>query len=291
MSGRFSTHARIACAFLAAAILAGCTPENPNPSESEAPRSLSDPTYYAEPVPGRCCTIIAHAGGAIDGNAYTNSIEAIERNYQLGTRIFEVDFDQTSDGHWVAVHHWPNWKKRTGYGGSLPPDLETFKSTRRVHKGEIWSIPSEYNSVTFPWLEAFLEARPDVSIVTDLKELDNFQRFVDAILASPSKAQFIFQAYSMRQIDSIKKQDPSARIILTLYRLGRPAGLYKELAARKERLYGVTVPMNWAFDAATLKGLLRSGVPIFLHGGPSNINSRALHSDFAAKGVSGFYLD
>ena len=36
------------------------------------------PHYFASTQSQECCIIIAHAGGAIDGNAYTNSREAIE---------------------------------------------------------------------------------------------------------------------------------------------------------------------------------------------------------------------
>jgi hypothetical protein len=34
-----------------------------------------------------------------------------------------------------------------------------------------------------------------------------------------------------------------------------------------------------------------TGLPLYLHGGPASINSRALHMEFAQRGISGFYLD
>ena len=47
---------------------------------------LTNPGYLQKPVEDRCCVVIAHAGGGIEGNAYTNSLEAVEANYALGVR-------------------------------------------------------------------------------------------------------------------------------------------------------------------------------------------------------------
>lgn len=47
---------------------------------------------------------IAHAFGGILGHTYTNSYEAFLLNYQLGHRIFEVDFSLTEDDYTVAAH-------------------------------------------------------------------------------------------------------------------------------------------------------------------------------------------
>jgi glycerophosphoryl diester phosphodiesterase len=36
-------------------------------------------------------TLIAHAGGAINQQTYTNSLEALNANYAKGFRFFEID--------------------------------------------------------------------------------------------------------------------------------------------------------------------------------------------------------
>jgi len=249
------------------------------------------PYYYGQFVEQECCTIIAHAGGGIDGNSYTNSREAITSNYNYGTRIFEIDFDLTSDGHWVAAHDWPNWKRQTEYEGETPPDLTTFNATLRTYKRGGWSINSKYTAMDMVWLENFLTKHPDAYIVTDMKEVDQFPAFVDTILKSPNRDQFIFQAYSIENIDMIKSRSEEAKIILTLYRIGYPEALFNSLADRKGDLIGITAPMSWALVDVAMQRLSDTGLPLYLHGAPSNINSRGLHSDFAAKGVNGFYLD
>lgn len=41
--------------------------------------------------------VIAHAGGGIDGNIYTDSLEALNQSYQNGTRLFDID------GYWLKL--------------------------------------------------------------------------------------------------------------------------------------------------------------------------------------------
>ena len=54
--------------------------------------------------------LVAHAGGAIRekeyNTFYTNSLEALQQNYSLGHRLFEIDFYLTSDKKLAAVHDW-----------------------------------------------------------------------------------------------------------------------------------------------------------------------------------------
>jgi FG-GAP-like repeat len=47
---------------------------------------------------------VAHAFGSIDGHTYTNSLEAFERNYARGFRVFEVDHVLLGDGTALAAH-------------------------------------------------------------------------------------------------------------------------------------------------------------------------------------------
>ena len=41
--------------------------------------------------------VIGHSFGEIEGHIYTGTLEAFQNNYQKGLRVFEVDFDITSD--------------------------------------------------------------------------------------------------------------------------------------------------------------------------------------------------
>jgi glycerophosphoryl diester phosphodiesterase len=48
---------------------------------------------------------VAHAFGAIDGHVYTNSLEAFQRNYGRGFRVFEVDLVRLADGTALLAHN------------------------------------------------------------------------------------------------------------------------------------------------------------------------------------------
>lgn len=288
----FSPYMALATALIL--LCANLQAENAHPNDSirtsTQSQIWSSSLYHSNAADG-CCTVIAHAGGAVDGNPYTNSVEAVERNYAAGVRLFEIDFLQTSDGHWVATHDWPRWKRMTAYEGSTPPTLEVFRNTETPAVKRNWSIPAQYKSITMPWLQSFLKRHPDAAIVTDLKNLKQLPKFVDSILQTSQRNQFIFQTYSIKDIDMVLGKDANAKIILTLYRIGRTRIPINEIIERRENLYGITLPVGWAAEPGTLTSLLQTRVPIYLHGSPYNINSRALHLDFAEKGVSGFYLD
>lgn len=55
-------------------------------------------------------SIVAHAMGDIDGHYYTNTLEAFNKHYEAGTRVFEVDFSLTSDNKLVCTHGWYDHK-------------------------------------------------------------------------------------------------------------------------------------------------------------------------------------
>jgi glycerophosphoryl diester phosphodiesterase len=50
--------------------------------------------------------IILHADEAIREHLYTNSLQALDSNYQKGYRFLEVNFEWTSDGDIVLLHDW-----------------------------------------------------------------------------------------------------------------------------------------------------------------------------------------
>ena len=59
--------------------------------------------------------VIAHAFGGIDSYDYTNSYEALVANYNLGTRVFEIDIATTSNGDLVLLHEWNQYHEEFGF--------------------------------------------------------------------------------------------------------------------------------------------------------------------------------
>ncbi len=116
--------------------------------------------------------LIAHAGGMINNNTYTNSLEALDENYKNGFRLFELDIRKTSDGIYVAVHEWEQWKTNTKYEGSVPPSLKDFKNYKWHNK----YTPLDINDIN-KW---FCEHKNTI-LVTDKvnSPIDFSKKFID----------------------------------------------------------------------------------------------------------------
>lgn len=102
--------------------------------------------------------LLAHGGGAIDQLKKTNSLQALNENYNKGIRYFELDLNLTSDQKIVATHDWESWKKNTGYTGKIPPSHEKFM------KKKIYSI---YDPLDEDKILKWFQDRPDTILVTD----------------------------------------------------------------------------------------------------------------------------
>jgi len=57
-----------------------------------------------KPSNNECGIFIAHAGGYVDGHFRTNSLEGLNASYLNGFRMFELDFQLTTDNKIVATH-------------------------------------------------------------------------------------------------------------------------------------------------------------------------------------------
>lgn len=101
---------------------------------------------------------IAHAGGAIDGITYTNSLEAINLSYSKGFKMFELDLKITSDSVFVATHDWNSWVKKTGYHGPIPPTHRDFMN----HK-----IYGKYTPMDIDSINNWFLRHTDAILVTD----------------------------------------------------------------------------------------------------------------------------
>lgn len=108
---------------------------------------------------------VAHAGGAIDGHIHNNSLEALNKSYQDGIRIFEIDFSYTSDGHLVLAHGFTENDYAKVWG--LPyneetaiMDYKTFKNTKMFKK---------YTTMDIEMLVEFMKTHEDVYIIPDIK--------------------------------------------------------------------------------------------------------------------------
>ena len=116
--------------------------------------------------------VIAHACGEIDGYTYTDSLEALNRSYENGDRLFDIDLRFSSDGEIVLRHEWqqdlgqPEFAYLMQYqAGEILreqlPTLEQFKNTL---------IFSKYTSLSFRDIVGWMKSHPDAYMVLDTKE-------------------------------------------------------------------------------------------------------------------------
>lgn len=101
---------------------------------------------------------IAHAGGMIDNNSYTNSIEALDLNYSNGFRLFELDIIETKDGYYVAAHDWESWSRYTKYSGELPASLKDFKNNL---------LFGQFTPIAMEEINQWFKSHPDCILITD----------------------------------------------------------------------------------------------------------------------------
>lgn len=221
-----------------------------------------------------CCIDITHAGGTLDGEPYTNSLEALRQNYRAGRRIFEIDLSLTADGRIVLAHDW------NAYGGVAPDSSEFLK------QGPLTRLDLDG---FLAWLR--LECA-GCRVVTDAKF--DFVHFRDAFFhrvpVPESRARFILQTYDFETLHALAELDPEQPQILTLYRVKEVPDEELSRIAQVPGLLAVTMPIDRVplQAASTIEA---TGKPVFTHGYPWMMQSELILRTARLFGVSGFYKD
>jgi len=150
---------------------------------------------------------IAHAGGMIAGKIYTNSLEALNLNYDKGLRLFELDIMETSDGKFVAAHGWDDWRDMTGYEGSLPVTHQEFLQ----HK--IYDI---YTPMDMTAINEWFGQHPDAILVTD--KINEPRRFSEAFIDKNRLMMELFTLEAVKEgiATNIKSAMPAQVVIQNL---------------------------------------------------------------------------
>ncbi len=109
---------------------------------------------------------VMHAGGSINKTYYTNSFEAIDKNYQDGNRIFEIDLNFSSDGDLVLIHSWDAFGyqsilKKEYPGEVTPMSTRAFKNTK---------ISGQFTSMTIKDLINYMKKNPYCYFILNLKQ-------------------------------------------------------------------------------------------------------------------------
>lgn len=131
---------------------------------------------------------IAHAGGTIDGKTYTNSLEALNHNYDKGFRLFELDIIETSDGKFVAAHDWKHWAGLTHFMGELPVTEKEFLET---------PILGKYTPMNMAIINKWFDEHRDAILVTD--KINEPKRFVREFIDKKRLMMELFSLTAVKQ--------------------------------------------------------------------------------------------
>ncbi|MGB8259353.1 MAG: glycerophosphodiester phosphodiesterase family protein [Terracidiphilus sp.] len=226
------------------------------------------PAASQPPVDAR---LVAHAGGAVNGFTYTNTLDALNESYRKGYRVFEVDFHWTSDGRLVLVHEW----KETSISFGARPHVysyEEFLHARRV---------DGLRQMTFEELRGWLQAHRDALLVTDTKASNpRLLRFL-AAQAGDVRSQLIVQVYRTTEIAPARRLGVRA-VWLTVYRYAYPAWALGRIPSAD----AAVIPMEWypRYRQVILSGKMR----FYLHTVPAG----AVEATFRElPGIYGLYVD
>lgn len=222
--------------------------------------------------------LIYHAGGAIDGGSYTNSVEAVENTLREGNRFIELDFRYTSDQQLICNHDW-----RDVFLEDRELTLEEFTASK---------IQGKFTPLTAEHLIEIMREHPDMYLVTDVKDEGCIDSVITDLVALAGEDasvldRFIIQLYTGREKLSIQEIYPfgDEQFLFTIYNWGRWS-LEVPQICNEENISVITVPYGEIpdEDVALIREL---GFTVYEH----TVNRADEARKSLERGISGFYTD
>ncbi len=225
-------------------------------------------------------SLIAHAMGAVGGCSYSNSLEAFERNYRRGYRVFEVDLELTSDGVAVLRHNWSNFCDTPEFSVESPPSLDRYK------KSKIYKL---FTPLSIDELIDLMARYQDAYIVVD-KLYSNTRTYVSQIVEKAAGRgvidRFVIQVFDIENYKLIDGIHHFKNYLFTLYRHGQVR--LNEVAdfCVERGIPAIAFPKEWASNnaAAIFK---KRGLKVYAH----TVNKPAEADSLKKLGVDGFFSD
>ena len=222
--------------------------------------------------------LVAHAGGNIDDIQGTNTIDAVEYNYSMGHRVFELDFNLTSDDVLVGIHDWG--------AENIAPTWQEFSSKK---------IRDRYAPASYEDFIRFLSEHKDTYLVTDTKSYNlsddqiakQFRIMYDiSEKVDPStRERIVVQIYNQNMYRIINTICKYPNILYTLYATPDTEEQVLEFI-ESEHIPVVVMPPERA-NEPFLDKLLHLGKKVYLH----TLNDYNEVIQWQAKGVWGVYTD
>jgi glycerophosphoryl diester phosphodiesterase len=152
---------------------------------------------------------VAHAFGAIDGNLYTNSLEAFQRNYGRGFRVFECDLVRLADGTALVAHDG----LEANYGLNKPFTEATWADLAG-HK-----YLGKYTILRAQELAGLLRAHPDIYVILDSKyaRLEIYKRVLRYAPERSIRERIFPHVAERAELSELRTAYPLQNYVLALY--------------------------------------------------------------------------
>lgn len=228
--------------------------------------------------------LIAHAGGGIDGVAYTNSREAFLYNYEQGHRVFEIDLELTEEYQLVAAHDADRWRALAGVSSETPFTGPIFEQTL---------LNGQYTPMTIGDVIDLMAEYPDAYVITDTKYTDKtsvllqFSQLVKSAQARHPEAlgRIIPQIYNEDMYDYVMRVYPFRSMIYTLYQTDWTPESVRDFCEQTGIRF-VTMPCDEA-DAEVIRLWKEQDIHTAVH----TVNDEATMQKMLALGTDMIYTD
>jgi phosphoglycerol transferase MdoB-like AlkP superfamily enzyme/glycerophosphoryl diester phosphodiesterase len=218
---------------------------------------------------------IAHAGGKIQGETYTNCKEALDLSLKEGAKLIEVDFEWTTDGEPVLVHSWDGFVEKFFGAARERHNYEEFKN---------FTMFNGWTQLTLEGLAEWMENNKDAYIVTDSKgHNEKLLRLIDE--RHPEiKDRIIPQIYYMEEY--VRAEYYGYRnIIYTLYITKNTEDEIIDFIKHNE-LFALTMPVDM-INKDFIDRIKETDTFIYTH----TINDLEKVKEYEEIGIDGFYTD
>ena len=237
--------------------------------------------------------LIAHAGGTVRekeyNTKYTNSLEALRQNYNLGHRLFEMDFNLTSDKKLAAVHDWNHF----GNKDDVAPSSKEWKKFQGYGSPE---TPSRFTTMLIGDVFDQMIINRDMVLVTDTKSMeipkeDRIKQFKELVSEANKRDKELLdrvipQIYHQEMFGEIESIYPFKHVIYTLYASPDSGEEVLDFIAKHKEIEAVTVPIDDSrLTPKFIEQVHKLGKRVYVH----TIQTYESLTKYAAINVDGFY--
>ena len=237
--------------------------------------------------------LIAHAGGTVRekeyNTKYTNSLEALRQNYNLGHRLFEMDFNLTNDKKLAAVHDWHHF----GNKDDVAPSSKEWKKFQGYGSPE---TPSRFTTMLIGDVFDQMIINRDMVLVTDTKSMeipkeDRITQFKELVSEANKRDKELLdrvipQIYHQEMFGEIESIYPFKHVIYTLYASPDSGEEVLDFIAKHKEIEAVTVPIDDSrLTPKFIEQVHKLGKRVYVH----TIQTYESLTKYAAINVDGFY--